>query len=708
MNKDLFFQELNEINEKLNMKRIEEAVDFATVAHEGQYRKSGEPYVTHPMNVALILARLSLDEDTIIAGLLHDVLEDTKYTYDDITERFGDKVADIVDGVTKIEQIKYESHEVQQAENFRKMLLAMSKDVRVILVKLADRLHNMRTLGFKRKSSVLKTANETFEIYVPIAQRLGIFRIKWELEDLAFKHKFPEEYEDINSKFNANRESRESSINEIINQISKELDKKGINHKIYGRAKNYYSIYKKIKTKNKTFEEIYDISAIRVIVDTVEQCYEVFGTIHSKWTPMPGRVKDYIAMPKPNLYQSLHTTLIAKSGKIFEVQIRTAEMHKVAEYGIAAHWRYKNQQDESKVKNLSWIDQMLKMQDETDTPAEFIDTVKMDLFTSFVYVFTPKGKVIELPEGSTPIDFAYKIHTHVGNSCIGAKVNGRIVPLNYTLKIGDIVEILTSKTFLGPSRDWLSFVKSSHAKSKIKTYFKKESKQENIEKGKDILERELKKESLTLKQVLNDEIVEILLDRFNMKNVDQVFASIGYGGITLRQIMPIIKEKMLVASKKENKVKFSSAKRSNKGVKINGVDNILIKFAKCCNPIHGDNIIGFITRGSGVTIHRSDCVNFVKSGGNKGRFIEAKWDEEDKSYHTAALKLISKNSNSFLNDITTILTNNNVPIRGINAKVNNNGISTVIINFDVRDTDELMDIRRKIGKLKNILEVYRL
>ncbi len=708
MNKDLFFQELNEINEKLNMKRVEEAVDFATIAHEGQFRKSGEPYVTHPMHVALILARLQLDEDTIIAGLLHDVLEDTPYTGEDITERFGEKVFNIVDGVTKIEQIKYESHEVQQAENFRKMLLAMSKDLRVILVKLADRLHNMRTLGFKKKSSILKTANETFEIYVPIAQRLGIFRIKWELEDLAFKHKFPEEYDDINSKFNANRGSRESSINEIIAQISEELDKKGINHKIYGRAKNYYSIYKKIKTKNKTFEEIYDISAIRVIVDTVEQCYEVFGTIHSKWTPMPGRVKDYIAMPKPNLYQSLHTTLIAKSGKIFEVQIRTAEMHKVAEYGIAAHWKYKNQEDDNKAKNLSWIDHMLKMQDETDNAAEFIDTVKMDLFTSFVYVFTPKGKVIELPEGSTPIDFAYKIHTHVGNSCIGAKVNGRIVPLNYVLKIGDIVEILTSKTFLGPSRDWLSFVKSSHAKSKIKTYFKKESKQENIEKGKDILERELKKESLTLKQVLNDEIEEILLDKFNMKNVEQVFASIGYGGITLRQIMPIIKEKMLVQSKKETKVKFSNAKRSNKGVKINGVDNILIKFAKCCNPIHGDNIIGFITRGSGVTIHRSDCVNFVKSGGNKGRFIEAKWDEEDKSYHTAALKLISKNSNSFLNDITTILTNNNVPIRGINAKVNNNGISTVIINFDVRDTDELMDIRRKIGKLKNILEVYRL
>ncbi len=708
MDKNLFFQQLKEMNEKLNMNRIEEAVDFATVAHEGQFRKSGEPYVTHPMNVALILAELNLDEDTIIAGLLHDVLEDTPKTYDDIAELFGTRVADVVDGVTKIERIKYESHEIQQAENFRKMLLAMSKDLRVILVKLADRLHNMRTLGFKKKSSILKTANETFEIYVPIAQRLGIFRVKWELEDLAFKYKFPEEYDDINSKFNANREERESSINEIISQISEELKKKGIHHKIYGRAKNYYSIYKKIKTKNKTFEEIYDISAIRVIVDSVEQCYEVFGTIHSKWTPMPGRVKDYIAMPKPNLYQSLHTTLIAKSGKIFEVQIRTEEMHKVAEYGVAAHWKYKNQESENKAKNLSWIDQMLKMQDETDTAAEFIDTVKMDLFTSFVYVFTPRGKVIELPEGSTPIDFAYKIHTHVGNSCIGAKVNGRIVPLNYVLKIGDIVEILTSKSFLGPSRDWLSFVKSSHAKSKIKTYFKKESKQENIEKGKDILERELKKDALTLKQALNDEVEEIVLKRFNMKNLDQVFASIGYGGITLRQIMPIIKEKIFDNAKKETTVKISHAKRNNKGVKINGVDNILIKFAKCCNPIHGDNIIGFITRGSGVTIHRSDCVNFVKSSDHQGRFIEATWDDEDSSYHTAALKLISKNSNSFLNDITAILSNNNVPIRSINAKVNNNGISTVILSFDVRDTNELMDIRRKIGKLKNIIEVYRL
>ncbi len=708
MDKNLFFQKLKQINEKLNMNRIEEAVDFAIEAHEGQFRKSGEPYVTHPMNVALILAELNMDEDTIIAGLLHDVLEDTPKTYDDIAEMFGNRVADVVEGVTKIERIKYESHEVQQAENFRKMLLAMSKDLRVILVKLADRLHNMRTLRYKNKNSILKTANETFEIYVPIAQRLGIFRVKWELEDLAFKYKFPEEYADINSKFNANREDREASINDIISKISAELERKGIQHKIYGRAKNYYSIYKKIKTKNKTFEEIYDISAIRVIVDSVEHCYEVFGTIHSKWTPMPGRVKDYIAMPKPNLYQSLHTTLIAKSGKIFEVQIRTEEMHKVAEYGVAAHWKYKNQESENKAKNLSWIDQMLKMQDETDTAAEFIDTVKMNLFTSFVYVFTPKGEVIELPEGSTPIDFAYKIHTHVGNSCIGAKVNGRIVPLNYVLKIGDIVDILTSKSFVGPSRDWLSFVKSSHAKSKIKTYFKKESKQENIEKGKDILERELKKDSITLKQALNDEIEEVILKRFNMKNMDQVFASVGYGGITLRQIMPIIKDKLFDYTKKETTVKISNTKRSNKGVKISGVDNILIKFAKCCNPIHGDNIIGFITRGSGVTIHRSDCVNFIKSGDNKGRFIEATWDDGDTSYHTAALKLISKNSNSFLNDITSILSNNNIPIRSINAKVNNNGISTVVVSFDVKDIDELMDIRRKIGKLKNIIEVYRL
>lgn len=703
MDIDIFCDTILGINPKINRERLYQALEFATEAHFGQYRKSGEEYITHPIAVAIILAELGLDEDTIISGLLHDVIEDTRYSHDKIKALFGERVANIVEGVTKIEQIKYESKELQQSENFRKMLLAMSQDISVILVKLADRLHNMRTLEYKEDFKRVRTANETLEIYVPIAHRLGIFRMKGELEDLSFKFKYPKIYAELRERMAKGRSEREQNIENIIKEIEALLKENNIVNSISGRPKNFYSIYKKMTNKDKAFEEIHDITAIRVIVNEISDCYAVLGIIHSKWKPIPFRFKDYIAMPKPNMYQSLHTTLIGKNADTFEVQIRTDEMHRVAEYGIAAHWKYKEGVG-MKNTNLKWVDQMLEWQNEINSPQEFINSVKTDLFSSYVYVFTPMGSVIELPDGATPVDFAYKIHTDVGNNCVGAKVNGKIVTLNYQLKIGDIVEILTSKANGRPSRDWLNFVKSSQAKNKIRNYFKKVAVEDNIEKGRQLLETELKKYDLSLKDIVNQPIEKKILDKFRMNTFDQFISTLGYGGINLKQIIPFLKRELVIVDEKE--VVYKKRKSPDQGILIDGMDDMLVKFAKCCNPIPGDDIIGFITRGSGVTIHRSDCTNFSRKN-QTPRFINVNWSESQSKNHTGSLKIIARESNGLLNSITQLIQNNSKVIRGLNVKVNNIKIVTIVITFDIVDIEDLNAMVKKIKNLKNIIEVYR-
>lgn len=710
MSLEQYLSKMEELNVAYNRERLAKAYLFATNAHEGQLRNSGEPYISHPIAVSLILAELKLDEDTLIAGLLHDVIEDTPYNYEVLKAEFGDAVAEIVDGVTKIERIKYESREIQQAENFRKMLLAMSEDLRVILVKLADRLHNMRTLKYKQGPSRIATADETLEIYVPIAHRLGIFKMKWEMEDLAFRYKEPDKYEELVHKVDKKRREREKEISSMIGDISSQLDDMQIPHTIYGRPKNLYSIYKKMTFKNRAFEEIHDIMAIRVIVKEFEQCYSVLGLIHSRYKPMPGRFKDYIAMPKPNMYQSLHTTVLSSTGQSFEVQIRTEEMHQVAEYGVAAHWKYKADQRGEVTKNgdFNWIDQMMEWQRELENPAEFIDSVKMDLYNTHVYVFTPKGNVIELPDGSTPVDFAYKIHTDVGNHCVGAKVNGRIVPLNYQLKLGDMVEVLTSKGSLGPSRDWLLFVQSSQARNKIKNFFKKENLLENIEKGRELIEKELRKYNLTIKNAFTEPVMKDLSAKLTVKSLDQMYAAIGYGGLTLRQIIPTIREHHLEEEKDIRLLRTPRTGGTDGGIVVEGMDDMLVRFAKCCNPIPGDKIIGFITRGSGVTVHRSDCTNFSKSSDEFNRFIDVEWNEQQPIAHTAKVKIIGQDRAGLLGDVSAVLQSQKISLRGLSAKVNNDRMASVLLDFDVHNLEELEKAITRLKTIKNVMEVHRL
>lgn len=708
MDRELYLERLGEINPHYDYKRIGEAFDFADKAHEGQFRRSGEGFIIHPVEVSLILASLDMDEDTIIAGLLHDVIEDTTYGYERIISLFGKEVGEIVDGVTKIEKISYASKEVQQAENFRKMLLAMSQDLRVIVVKLADRLHNMRTLKYKSEESKKRTANETLEIYVPIAHRLGIFKLKWELEDLSFYYLNPLEYRDLSNRLDQKRAEREKYIQKIIGEIKELLESENLECEIYGRPKNLYSIYKKMTVKDRAFEEIHDLTAIRVIVKEVSQCYAVLGFIHSRWKPIPGRFKDYIAMPKPNMYQSLHTTLLSENADTFEVQIRTEEMHRVAEYGIAAHWKYKEgQKSISTSSDMHWIEQLMEWQREMDNPTEFINSVKMDLYNTHVYVFTPMGNVIELPDGSTPVDFAYKIHTDIGNHCVGAKVNSRIVPLNYRLKIGDIVEILTSKSSQGPSRDWLSFVQSSKARNKIKNFFKKESQQENIEKGKEALEKNLRKINLTLKEAFVPKVVDSLLDKLSLKSLDHLYAAVGYGGIGFRQILPVIKETLL-PEEKELHLGKTRSRNSNTGIIVEGIDDLQVRFAKCCNPLPGDNIIGYITRGSGVTVHKSSCTNFSKGKDEMNRFIEVEWDDSVDSPHSASLKIIGRDRPGLLSDITSLVQNMSYTVTGVSARVNNEQLTRIVISFDVKNVSELEKVSHKLKTVSSVMGVYRL
>jgi GTP pyrophosphokinase len=725
MNLEQYIAKIEQYNPRLDTTEVIKAYNFAEQAHRGQFRKSGEPYFIHPIEVSLILAELEMDEHTIIGSLLHDVVEDTEVTREEIEKMFGADVALLVDGVTKLGKIHYESKEERQAENLRKMLLAMAKDVRVILIKLADRLHNMRTLKFMTDAKKKEKAAETLEIYAPIAHRLGIFRVKWELEDLALLYMYPEEYYDLVHRVNKKRDARLDYINSVIDKLNEAIGDVKIKCEIYGRPKNFYSIYKKMYVQHKNFEEIYDLTAVRILVDSVKDCYGVLGVVHTMWSPLPGRFKDYIATPKPNMYQSLHTTLIGDLGEPFEIQIRTYEMHKIAEYGIAAHWKYKegdasaNQSADMDGK-LSWLRQMMELQGDLKDPQEFMESLRIDLFNNQVYVFTPDGEVMELPVGSTPVDFAYKIHSAVGNKCVGAKVNNRIVPLNYQLKNGQLVEIMTSKSANGPSRDWLKFVQTTQAKNRIKHWFKKERREENISNGRDMLERDIRRAGFQPSQLLRLEWVKPIIERLSMNSIDDLYAAIGYGGIMLAQVTPRLKELYRQEQKEQEKdgqkieaaieykeEKPSRRRMSSDGVIVKGTDNLLVRFAKCCNPVPGDEIIGFITRGRGVTIHRADCNNFERNDDTPNRFIEVAWDTDKDQIFETDIQIVAPDRKGLLGEVTVLIGEAKLDVTGVNAKITKNGVAIINLTIEIPNIDQLDKVIKKIRSMPDVIEVKR-
>jgi len=709
---------IEQFNPQADMKHIIKAYNFAEAAHEGQYRNSGERYFIHPFNVAMILADLNMDTDTIIAGLLHDVLEDTNVTFEILVDEFGIEIANLVDGVTKLKKLQYKSKQESQAENLRKMVVAMAKDIRVIIIKLADRLHNMRTLEYMREEKKKEKALETLEIYAPLAHRLGISKIQWELEDLSLRYIDPDGYYDLVEKISKQRREREDYIQNIIDILYEKLHEMNIPCEISGRPKSFYSIYKKMVYQNKSFEQIFDLTAVRIIVDSIKDCYGALGIVHTMWKPIPGRFKDYIAMPKPNMYQSLHTTLIGPQGEPFEVQIRTWDMHRTAEYGIAAHWKYKEGATKSNNfdDKLTWLRQILEWQKDMKDPKEFMESLKIDFFTDEVYVFTPKGDVINLPNGSTPIDFAYRVHTAVGNNCVGAKVDGRIVPLDYKLKNGNIVDVITSANSSGPSRDWLKIVKSSQAKTKIRQWFKKEERDLNINRGKEMLEKEVKRLGYKLTEILKDDWLKNVASKLSLSSVDDLYAGLGYGSVTLSHVIPRLKElyKDYYQIKDEksifdNKVSTSAQNKNYKftqGVSIKGVDNIKVRFSKCCNPVPGDKIVGYITRGRGVSIHRCDCPN-IKDLGLNERFIDVQWDTDKKASYQAEIQMKATDRPGLLTDITQKLNESNLAVTSLNARTNKEKLVVINLTLEIKDIEQLRDLMKKTRKIKGVIDVYR-
>ncbi|MEW8957323.1 bifunctional (p)ppGpp synthetase/guanosine-3',5'-bis(diphosphate) 3'-pyrophosphohydrolase, partial [Clostridium sp.] len=702
----------------VDKKLVEKAYYLAEQAHSDQKRESGEPYLVHPVEVACILAEMGMDTNTIVAGLLHDVIEDTDYNYDDIKELFNEEVANLVDGVTKLGKIKYKTKEEQKADNVRKMLLAMTKDVRVILIKLADRLHNLRTLKFKCIEKQKEKAKETFDIYAPLAHRLGMSKIKWELEDLAFRYMNSNEYYELVKEIAEKRVEREEYISKVINDLKDRLDLSGIETDIEGRPKHFYSIYRKMVNKSKSVDQIFDLTAIRILVHTIKDCYAVLGIVHTVYKPIPGRFKDYIAMPKPNMYQSLHTTVIGPHGKTFEIQIRTFDMHKTAEYGIAAHWKYKEGSSENGGNNLenklSWIRDIVEWQRDTEDAEEFMEAFKIDLFSDEVFVFTPKGVVINLPNEATPIDFAYRIHTDVGNKCIGAKVNGRMVTLDYHLKTGEIVEILTSSTPKGPSIDWLNIVKSNQAKSKIRAWFKKQKREENIVKGKDVLEREAKRNGYNFGELAKTETLEKILKRYNFNSIDDLYASVGSGMIIASGIVGKLRDSIEHSKSKEednsetlkkaeDQIKNNNLKKkpSEVGVTVKGLSNVMVRFSKCCNPVPGDDIMGYITRGRGISIHRKDCNN-VNSllDEDKDKFVEVTWGVSNKGEYVTEIQVKCDDRNGVLSDIMIIVTEMKIQLQTLNAKTNRQGFAMVNIKLRITTIDELKELMKKVKKVK--------
>lgn len=732
---DILYNELIESVRKYHpstdISLIEKAYNIAKNAHNGQVRKSGEPYIIHPLCVAIILAELELDKETIVSGLLHDVVEDTVMTSEEITTEFSEEVALLVDGVTKLGQLSYSMDKVEvQAENLRKMFLAMAKDIRVILIKLADRLHNMRTLRYMRPEKQLEIARETMDIYAPIAQRLGISKIKTELDDLSLKYLEPEVYYDLVEKINLRKSEREKFVQDIVDEVKFHIENAGIEAKIDGRIKHFFSIYKKMVNQDKTIDQIYDLFAVRIIVETVKDCYAALGIIHELYKPIPGRFKDYIAMPKPNMYQSLHTTLIGPNGHPFEIQIRTFEMHRTAEYGIAAHWKYKEASDgkhveEQEAAKLSWLRQILEWQKDMSDNKEFMSLIKsdFDIFSENVYCFTPTGDVKNLPNGSTPIDFAYSIHSAVGNKMVGARVNGKLVTIDYVLQNGDRVEILTSQNSKGPSRDWLNVVKSTQAKSKINQWFKNELKEDNIVKGKEMLIQYCKTKSISLIDIMKPEYMSVIMRKYGFKDWESVNAAIGHGGLKEGQVINKLVEEYEKTHKKalsdsevlesvtESKEKIRVVK-SKGGIVVKGIHDVAVRFSKCCSPVPGDEIIGFITRGRGVSIHRTDCVNVINlTDAERVRLIDAEWQQAENStgneMYTAEIMIFANNRTGILVDISKIFTETKTDVTSMNCRTSKQGTASISIAFEIHGRDELNRIVEKLRHVESVLDIER-
>lgn len=711
---------IKETNPTANLEHIRRAYEYARAHHADQRRKDGSLYITHPLATARIIAEMGLDEDSVIAGLLHDCIEDTEATYDDVAKLFGEGIADIVDGVTKLQLVVSATQEEAQMENLRKMLLAMSKDIRVILIKIADRLHNMRTMRFQPEHKRRVKALETMQVYAPIAHRLGMQRVKWELEDLSLMYLDPIGYKEIEDGLSQKRDESERFLQKIQDDITKRLSEVGIKSAVYGRVKHMYSIYRKMYNQNKLLDEIMDLYAVRVIVDDIAECYNVLGYIHEMYKPIPGHFKDYIGTPKPNMYQSLHTTVIGTEGIPFEVQIRTWEMHHTAEYGIAAHWKYKEgisgkTNDEEK---FAWIRRLLESQQDSDAQ-DFFRTLKMDMFADEVFVFTPNAEVRSLPAGATPIDFAYSIHSAVGNSMVGAKVNGRIVPFNHILKNGDIVEILTSKASKGPSRDWLNLVVSSEARNKIRQWFKKERKEENIAHGKSAFEAEVKRAGISLATVLKDEFLSPILKRMNYAAADDMYAAIGYGGLSAHKVVTRLREELRqyekAADKEQKSAEMATGIMSKTNVKpihgivVEGIDNCLVKFARCCTPVPGDEVVGFITRGYGVSIHRKDCKNYLKNKNSDkaedARWINVSWGETDEVYPTSAVLMV-RDRDGLIMDITTVLASMKIKLDAISTH-REEGVSRLYLTIRVHDLTELNAALGKLLSVRGVSEILR-
>lgn len=720
---------------------IEKAYNLASIAHKEQVRKSGEPYIVHPLCVAIILADLEMDKETIAAGLLHDVVEDTIYTSEEIEKDFGADVALLVDGVTKLQSLQLgDNNNVMdkdkeklemQAENLRKMFLAMAKDIRVIIIKLADRLHNMRTLKYMKPEKQQRIARETLDIYAPIAQRLGISKIKVELDDLSLKYLQPDVYYDLVDKIAIRKSVREKYIQTIVEEVSEHIAEAGIKAKIDGRVKHFFSIYKKMKNQNKTIDQIYDLFAVRIIVDNVKDCYAALGAIHEIYKPIPGRFKDYIAMPKPNMYQSLHTTLMGSSGQPFEIQIRTFEMHKAAEYGIAAHWKYKEASDGKKPETqeeekLVWLRQILEWQRDMSDNKEFMSLLKsdLDLFSDNVYCFTPSGDVKNLPAGSTPIDFAYCIHSAVGNKMVGARVNGKLVTIDYEIKNGDLIEILTSQNSKGPSRDWLAIVKSPQAKSKINQWFKNESKEDNIIRGKEAIQAYCKAKTIVVSDILIPQYMTAIMRKYGFRDWEAVLAAIGHGGLKEGQIVnkmvemyekdhpKVLTDEEIVAAVEENAQAVKPQHmRSKTGITVKGIHDVAVRFSKCCSPLPGDEIVGFVTRGRGVSIHRTDCVNVINLPEiETSRLIDAEWEDNEDvlgEKYLAEIKVYANNRNGLLADVSKALTEKNINILALNTRANKQNVATMAISFEISGKDELIRVIDKIRSIESVVDIER-
>ena len=715
---------------------IEKAYKLAVDAHKDQKRKSGEPYIIHPLKVAYILAELELDMESIVAGILHDIIEDTEYSYEDIAQMFSEEIAALVDGVTKLGKLSYTTKEEAQAENYRKMFLAMAKDIRVILIKLADRLHNMRTLNYMKPEKQKEKAQETLDIYAPLAHRLGISKIRSEMEDLCFKYLDPDAFFDLATKIERKKEERDEFVQDIVKELQQKMDEAGIKGKVYGRTKHFFSIYKKMVNQNKTMDQIYDLFAIRALVDNVKDCYAVLGIVHTMYTPMPGRFKDYIAMPKPNMYQSLHNSLIGPHGQVFEVQIRTWEMHRTSEYGIAAHWKYKEgkanekgskstRRDEEK---LAWLRQIMEWQQDMADNKEYLDTLKQDfnIFSTQVYAFTPQGDVIQLTKDSTPIDFAYMIHSAVGNKMVGARVNNKIVPIDHKIQNGDIVEIITSQNSKGPNRDWLNVVKSAQARTKIKQWFKKEEKEENIVRGREMVLTDMKKKGFQPDDLLRPEWMEIVVVKYDFKTWDALLAAVGYGGLKEGQVVNRLKDEYLKEKRKtqtaedvlkdfEKTIDDKPVKKhkSKSGIVVEGIGDVAVRFSKCCSPVPGDEIVGFVTRGRGVTIHRTDCVNVINlSNEERGRLINAEWDTQfakgdTNTSYLAELRVTANDRVGLILEISRQLADDDISVKGFNVRTTKDLLAIFNITIEIKTKEQLERVVKRLKGLKDIVEVER-